>query len=127
MALVVGGITAAFFNEVTFGLGPRMAMLVAAIFYVLAALFLRPVDPRRWEVVHGGGLAVAPLEAGPVAVGEASAAPTGRRRWPGTPGVGSAPGEATAPSGSSAARRRARPSSTEHCSPVAVSSPASSP
>jgi MFS family permease len=75
IALVVGGITAALFNEVIFGLGPRMAMLVAAIFYVLAALFLRPVDPRRWEVVHGAGPAVAPPDAGSVAVGVVSAAP----------------------------------------------------
>jgi hypothetical protein len=45
-----------------------MAMLVAAIFYVVAALLLRPVDPRRWEDVHGVDLAVAaagPQDDGP--------------------------------------------------------------
>ena len=68
MALFIGGITAAVFNQVAFGLGPRMAMLVAAIFNVVAALLLRPVDPRRWEDVHGVDVAVAaagPQDDGP--------------------------------------------------------------
>jgi MFS family permease len=54
LALFIGGLTAGLFNEVSFGLGPRMAFLLAALFYVIAAILLRPVDQRRWEDVHGG-------------------------------------------------------------------------
>jgi MFS family permease len=52
MALFIGGVIAAVFNSVAFGLGPRMAFATAVLFYVLAGLFLRQVDPRRWEDVH---------------------------------------------------------------------------
>ena len=54
LALFIGGLIAAVFNGVEFGLGPRMAFVAAAAFYVIAALLLRPVDPRRWEDVHAG-------------------------------------------------------------------------
>lgn len=52
-SLFIGGAIAAVFNGVTFGLGPRVAFAVAALFYAIAALLLRPVDPRRWEETGG--------------------------------------------------------------------------
>lgn len=63
IALFSGGIVAAVFNQVTFGLGARMAYLMAALFFVVAAILLRPVDQRRWEDVHGGTPAAAPAPA----------------------------------------------------------------
>jgi len=52
-SLFIGGAIAAVFNGVTFGLGPRVAFAVAVLFYAIAALLLRPVDPRRWEETGG--------------------------------------------------------------------------
>jgi MFS family permease len=54
LALVIGGIVITIVNTASFGQGPRAAFALAALFYVAAALLLRPVDPRRWEDVHGG-------------------------------------------------------------------------
>ena len=49
-ALVSGGLMIALFNELlTFGAGPRAALLLGAGLFILCALLLRPVDPRRRE------------------------------------------------------------------------------
>jgi MFS family permease len=68
LALALGGVVAGAFNEVSLGLGPRLAFALAAVFYVVAAVLLRPVDPRRWEDVRGTATvtpdAVAALGAG---------------------------------------------------------------
>lgn len=52
LALLVGGLLASIFNAAAFGLGPRMAFAAAVVLFALAALLLRPVDPRRWEDMH---------------------------------------------------------------------------
>ena len=52
-ALLIGGLLAAIFNAASFGLGPRMALAAGVVLFAAAALLLRPVDPRRWEDVHG--------------------------------------------------------------------------
>ncbi len=53
VALLIGGLLATVFNAAVFGLGPRMALAAGVVLFGVAALLLRPVDPRRWEDVHG--------------------------------------------------------------------------
>ncbi|HXR27382.1 MAG TPA: MFS transporter [Candidatus Baltobacteraceae bacterium] len=50
LALGFGGLLLDLVNRLLgFGTGPRAAFLLAAVFFVLGAIFLRPVDPRRRE------------------------------------------------------------------------------
>jgi len=49
-ALVMGGLVIALVNSVvSFGAGPRAALAVGAVLFIVCALLLRPVDPRRRE------------------------------------------------------------------------------
>ncbi|MGH2450118.1 MAG: MFS transporter [Candidatus Limnocylindria bacterium] len=47
IALAVGGVTMDAVGAIELGAGPRAAFLVAALFFGIGALLLRPVDPRR--------------------------------------------------------------------------------
>ncbi len=49
LAIAVAGPLSDFVNSVSPGSGPRVAMLLAAGWYVIGALLLRPVDERRRE------------------------------------------------------------------------------
>jgi MFS family permease len=49
-SLVLGGIIIALVNSlVSFGAGPRAALALGAVLFILCAVLLRPVDPRRRE------------------------------------------------------------------------------
>ncbi len=48
--LIVAGLTLDTFSRIEWGLGPRAAMMVAAIFLLLAGVALTRVDPRRREL-----------------------------------------------------------------------------
>ena len=49
IAAAVGLVMVDIGNDVSFGLGPRLAFAVACTFYLVGALLLRPVDERRRE------------------------------------------------------------------------------
>ena len=51
LGVAIGGLLLDAVNKAAgFGTGPRVAFLVGAAFFVVAAVLLRPVDPRRREV-----------------------------------------------------------------------------
>jgi hypothetical protein len=51
LGVAIGGLLLDAVNKAAgFGTGPRIAFLVGAAFFVVAAVLLRPVDPRRREV-----------------------------------------------------------------------------
>jgi MFS family permease len=50
IGVAIGGLVLDAVNKAAgFGTGPRVAFLIGAAFYLVAALLLRPVDPTRRE------------------------------------------------------------------------------
>ncbi|HTS14990.1 MAG TPA: MFS transporter, partial [Candidatus Sulfotelmatobacter sp.] len=61
LALGLGGLLLDLVNRLLgFGVGPRAAFLLAAAFFMLGAIFLRPVDPRRRDDVREAPSPAAP-------------------------------------------------------------------